>query len=190
MADLTQAERIEQGYYLASLQIMTGVSSYQTVNEIYGGRAVIKGFPASEGTGIAIEMYSKVGINANGANVEAAWDFVKFYLEQYEDNGFPLQNEKFEKQMTDAMEQKYTEDGEPIPGEWSDNFVVYAATEEDVSAVRNAIALADRECIYNDAILQIINEEADAFCKGGVTVEKAAENINNRVQLYLDEING
>lgn len=182
------SEEIADGTCLASFEFISQVADYQVIQEKYQGQAVLKGFPCSEGTGITIQLLSEIGVNAGSDQQEAAWDFLQFYLANYGSGGFSIRRPELETQLQDAMTETYDAFGERVPKAASEDAVVYAATESEVNVIRNLISQADRECTYDTVILQIISEEAGAYGGSDMTAEKIAENIQKRVQLYLDEI--
>lgn len=189
------AESIRSGIHLASLENILSVAGYQQRMQVFGGKMAVKGIPCSSGTGVAVCLYNALGINSHSEYVEGAWDFLRFYAEgnwakdDWSITGFRISRKAFEEQMERAMVQEYYE-GEPLPkGSFDDDDVpyVYAATQEEVTAVRELVALADREYACNVVISQIIDEEVGAYNSGAQTVEQTAEKVQNRVQLYLDE---
>lgn len=189
------AESIRSGIHLASLENILSVAGYQQRMQVFGGKMAVKGIPCSSGTGVAVCLYNALGISSHSEYVEGAWDFLRFYAEgnwakdDWSITGFRISRKAFEEQMERAMVQEYYE-GEPLPkGSFDDDDVpyVYAATQEEVTAVRELVALADREYACNVVISQIIDEEVGAYNSGAQTVEQTAEKVQNRVQLYLDE---
>ena len=63
----------------------------------------------------------------------------------------------------------------------------YAATAEDVEHVRYLIDHISAISTSNETIDNIIYEELDSLFAGQSTPERAAQLIQDRVQLYLDE---
>lgn len=188
-------ESIKSGTHLAAMELILSVAGYQQRMQLFGGNMAVKGIPCSSGTGVAVSLYYALGINAHSECAEGAWDFLQFYTEGSwaEDDstiiGFRIERSAFEKQLEQAMVQEYYE-GSPLPkGSFDDPDVpyVYAATQEEVAAVRELVALADRKDAYNRIISNIIDEEVGAYNSGAQTVEQTAQKIQNRVQLYLDE---
>ncbi len=187
---------LHSGEGLASLENIFQVQQYQYSNLLYDGCMVIKGFPTPEGTGVGMSLDRSLGICATG-NLQGAWDFLQFYLREYgrEDGvGFPMDRERREEEFAQAMNQEYGADGQRIPKavyEEEDGAVyIYAASPEEISALRELVGMVDREGVGNEAILDIITEEAYAYISGSLSAETAAHNCNNRVNLYLSELGG
>ena len=59
--------------------------------------------------------------------------------------------------------------------------------EEDIAFVRDAVSRADHLRYSEGELYDVMMEEATRYFSGQITAEKAAEYIQNRVQLYLDE---
>lgn len=55
--------------------------------------------------------------------------------------------------------------------------------------LRKVIALADRRAFdITPVIIGIVEEEVSGYYAGAATAEQTAQKIQNRVQLYLDEL--
>lgn len=188
-------ESIKSGTHLAAMETILSVAAYQQRMQLFGGKLAVKGIPCSNGTGVAVRLYNALGINAHSKCAKGAWDFLRFYAQgDWAENdwtitGFRIDRSAFEEQLEQAMVQEYSE-GSPIPKGSFDNPdvpYVYAATQEEVAAVRELVALADRKNAYNEMISKIVNEEVGLYNSGAQTVEQTAEKVQSRVQLYLDE---
>ena len=57
----------------------------------------------------------------------------------------------------------------------------------DIDHMNAVIASADGIMSYNASIRDIITEEAETFFSGAKTAEEAAQIIQSRVRLYLEE---
>lgn len=184
-------EGIIGGYYLAEIGSINSIEDYMLKNAIYGGSLAVKGFPTGEGTGVSIQLLDQLGISSKSASQQGAWDFVSFYLQEYSGKGFPIRQNALDDMFAASMQEEISE-GEKVPkvyctyGE-GEKVVIYAATQEDVEAVRQMIDSADRCASYNTTLMLIIEEEAQSYNKGDATAKQAAQRINNRVQIYLDE---
>lgn len=188
---------IGQGEILISAGIIFNVADYQVQKELYGDDITFIGYPVLSGSGTAV-CYSgtEIAINADSEQREQAWDFVKFYIENgYNGLGFPVAVEQLKAFMENAMKQDIVDDQEggqyELPkGTYSDEDTyveVFAASQEEVDKVWALIETVNGTFDYNIDILNIINEEAEAYFSGMKTVSETAETIQNRVQLYLQE---
>lgn len=192
------SEQIRNREQVLTVGMISSVADYQIQKGLYGGDLAFIGYPTVEGTGTAVDYRaSAVAINAGKEDLAGAWAFVKFYLlEGYDGQGFPMVKEEFEQAMKDAMEDDFTEtEGgggtERVPKDYysdgSREIAAYAATAEEVEAVRELVERAENRFEYHPAIQNIINEEAQGYLSGQVDLDKTVEKIQNRVSLLLQE---
>ena len=64
---------------------------------------------------------------------------------------------------------------------------LYAVTQEEADGIRQIISRIDGIYDENNILMQIILEEVDSYFAGQKSVDEAADIIQNRVQLYLNE---
>lgn len=193
----TWQEQIRNREVVMTVGLISGVSDYQIQNELFGGDAAFIGYPVAEGRGTAIAFLdSDVAVNARKEDPAGAWEFVKFYLLQgYDGQGFPVLKEQFEQAMAAAMTEDYgmAEDGrtERIPKDsyhtGKEYIFIYAATQDDVDAVKALVESAEKKCEIYLTIQNIINEEAEGYFSGQVDLDRTADKIQNRVSLLLQE---
>ena len=191
------SERIRNREVVMSVGIISSVTDYQIQNELYGGNASFVGYPVAEGSGTAVAFRADaVAINARKEDQRGAWEFVKFYLlHGYDGQGFPIIQKQFDRVLEDAMVENYdvSEDGhekkqpKDYYNDGGEPISVYAATQEDVDAVRRLVESAGTRRGWNSVIQNIINEEAEGYFSGQVDIDSTVKKIRNRVQLYLDE---
>lgn len=190
------SQGIAEGEILMSIGVISSVADYQLQSKLYGGELTFIGYPTASGSGTAIGYRgSQLAISNYSDEKEAAWEFVKYYVQNgYDGQGFPILKDRFDEAMEKAQQKDMgTEDGvtyELPKGYFSDGnqyFEVFCATPYDVEAIRNLVAAADNRYKYNTDVLAIINEEAGAYFTDRKPVDEVAEIIQNRVKLYLDE---
>lgn len=167
------------------------------------------GYPSSVSNGVLIVGYDAVCISASSPNKEAAWSFIETLLTEealeHADNthGIPIRISTFEKELEEAMEPDYVYDGNGEilldengnPRQKSHYYAffgditieVYAVTQEEADSIRQTISRIDGRYEYNDALMEIITEEIAPYFAGQKSVDEAAEVIQNRVQLYMNE---
>lgn len=175
-------EKYENANQEVRFGFITSVLGYHTYDIIYDERAQSMGFPTTKGSGVAVLLYDQLGISNFSDNKEAAWDFVKFYLEERGcDYAFPILQEQLYKTYEDAKVPVSALD------QYSLKTYTYAATNADVQAVVDLIAQADREYHYNVAYTNILEEEVVSYYKGEISVEEAAARMEERMNEYLVE---
>ena len=116
---------------------------------------------------------------AAGGNTEAARKFMEFiFLESSEGEKnaryFPVNSAALEAYLTPVREEDQPEE-------------VFEETKKTFAAVRALVINADHYGYFENALTEIITEEVTNCLSGNITAAKAAEYIQNRVQLYLDE---
>ena len=191
-------EDVREGRKLMTIGIIFNVASYQIEKEIYGGELGFIGCPTASGSGTAVSFRGdNLSVNARSDKQQEAWQFVKYYLMNgYEDGqGLPVLKEEFDRSLERAMEDDYLIDefGNSYrmqKGSWyvgSDGISVYAATQEDVDAVRALVETAQNRYDYHTVLLNIIEEEAAAYFAGQKSVDDVAKIIQSKASLYLQE---
>lgn len=171
-------ERFYQKEVLVYRTTVSSLDSYQDAVAEMGEISEWIGYPTVNRVPYN-EMISNtpLGINHASDAKEGAWAFLEFLLsEKYQDRktGFPVRQDSFE---------KYLEQTEMFNG-----IVQIKLTEEDKEILQTIIEHAywmQAKTPYD--ISHIIYEEAGAVFAGDKTSEEAAEIIQRRVQLYIQE---
>lgn len=191
------------------LLMQTGLSSvqeYQMYNGLFGEKVSYIGYPNSERKGNLIQPTGgSVALNAKSKHKDGAWEFIKKLLsEEYQQGlvtghggwGFPVKKSALDKQFELDMTPDYYEDenGEKVEQaktSWGyDDFSmeIYAATQEEIDAVRTIIESAEKTAgSVNEELTNIITEETAPFFKGQKTAQETADIIQNRIQIYVRE---
>lgn len=68
----------------------------------------------------------------------------------------------------------------------SDDYPV-TMTEDDIEALLRIIKEIDSTTLFDDTILEIIQNESRKYFKGYMTADEAARRIQSKVSLYLSE---
>lgn len=186
---------------------ISSVQEYQMMNGLFGEAVSFVGYPNSDRKGNLIQPASgSMAINAKGENKEGAWNFIKTILsDEYQNSlveahttwGFPVKKSALDKQFENDMTPTYYENGED--GEkieqpkttwgWDDfEMEIYAATQEEVDAVKAIIASAERTAgSVNEELTNIITEETAPYFKGQKNAQETADIIQSRIQIYVKE---
>lgn len=192
--------KIQSGRLLLQEIGISNMETYQMNALMYGEPITFIGFPTNGGTGSYISPATSLGINSKAKSKEGAWEFLRtFLLEDYQKNNirwnFPSLRSALDAQFEDAMEQEYYEDinGEKVKQPkttWSyDDWEaeIYAATQEEVDAVKQLIEIVDGVMTNNEEINNIIREEAAAFFEGQKSAKDVADVVQSRVKIYVNE---
>lgn len=158
-----------------------------------------------DGCHIGINSNYTMAINANSANKEGAWQFINFLLgedaQSFDSFYIPVNRKVFDSWLNAQLEE-VSGGKEKVIGVIHEDIVggkvqissttnVYTAediTEEKAAEYTQAMEEARPYPIRTIPILTIIREEAADYFNGSKTAEEVTALINNRVQLYLDEI--
>lgn len=182
-------------------------TSWQVVEKMFGEPVKAIGFPSSGESGVKVEAYSLVCMNAASKNKEVCWSFLESRLaEDYNGMfswGFPIKKADFEKNFAEEMVQQYQTDanGEPLLDEkgepikiskgsygWQDfEIELFAATEEEKENIWNLINRIDGVRNRNDALMDIVSEEAAPFFNGQKSLEEVVDIIQSRAKIYVNE---
>ena len=193
--------KIQSGQLLLMATSFSSVQDYQMYLAMFQEPITTIGYPCTSGTGSSVSGQFSYAISAKSGNKDAAWEFLRSFLvpEYYENEshiwGFPTSISAFDKQMEKDMEAEYYEDenGEQVEvskGGWGwDDFHVdlYAATQEQVDQIRELINNCDRIGSSDSQLNNIISEEAAPFFEGQKSAQEAADIIQSRVQVYVNE---
>ena len=194
--DVIRAMR--SGEILLTLGVISSPEDCTLARRMQDGPVEYLGCPAADGEveTAVVPIGGSLAINAKSEHPDGAWDFVKYYLFHYAGVGMSVVKDRFERQMENAAkENMITMDGFTFPEVKKSYFErksgimieVMRAEPKDVQTVRDMVNGKLRSYVYNNAILDIISEEADAYLAGGRTLDDACKIIQERVTLYIRE---
>ncbi|MCL2367946.1 MAG: hypothetical protein FWC72_03025 [Oscillospiraceae bacterium] len=158
------------------------------------GEVRVLGIPTGQGGIHVLRPGSGMGINAQTAHSDAAWDFLRRFLlpEAGVVSGFPIRQDLFEAHIERAMSPTLTEGGMEIPRQiWmGDGLTIeyYAMTAEMAAQLREIIEAAIPAGRFDPGLWDIVLEALSAFFAGDHTAEDTARILQNRVQTYLSEL--
>ena len=165
----------------------------------FDGPIVYKGLPSDEGSGSAFTANLQLGITTACTEPDAAWQFLRtLLLPEFQNaltDGFttylPLRRDSLERLA--GKYQKPRTNGVAVPaylGQPTQAQLEYfgrALTQEETDAILELIETTDTLFQYDGTVMDILMEESLNYYNGQCTAEAAAQYIQNRVQLYLDE---
>ena len=138
------------------------------------------GWPTPDGSGGSdIHLLGSLGVMADTAHKDACWQFVKYmimhpgynYDMEVRNQGFPL--------YIPAMPEN--------PETLTDPNRLFEPLQSDADAFRALAAQCTTMSFYDDAVMDIILEEAQELLAGNVTAAETAKNIQERASLYMLE---
>lgn len=169
---------------LAQLQVIQNPLVLQTISVNYGQPFTFIGFPTEGGSGSFFQCTTlHLGISSASDKKGLAWEFVRQALTaEYQRSlaerwYLSVRSDVMEEQLRGEIALALPEDEENEP-----------LDETLMEQYRRLVAQPLVFIGYNEQITGIILEEGEACFAGQRTVEEAAERIQNRVTLYLSEI--
>ena len=169
------------------------LESYHMEHEVTFGNADITlcGIGCDGGSLI---MTSGIAVSAQSKEKQAAWEFIKFNLQEDQQyfgseapvSGFPI-NRKALKQM--LADDTIPHDEHHRASRQMDGVEVEygAATQEELAFFQNYLDSLHTSSLDDTKITAIVQEEAGKYFAGDCTAEDAAKAIQGRVSVYLAE---
>lgn len=166
-------------------------------NVIFPGHPVV--VKKSEQTGaVAYPADGLLTMNRNSLHKEGVWQFMKYCLSeqvQQQATGIPMLRRVSEERLADALTPEYTlADGVEVPKvrsyvrfEGEPPVELTVATAEDAAVFRILIENVRRSRIIEEALYNIVLEEAEMFFARDRTAEETANVIQSRVSMYVGE---
>ncbi len=176
---------------------VSGLNNY--INGYFGEPVSFVGFPTESGKGSYIEPdYNTFALSARSKNLDGAWDFVRYYLTdeyQKETGNMPVNKALFLEKAQEALQRPYYIDYDTKEKvEYDDTFWMNGEkiklppmNQEQIDQATEFIQSVDRRGYNNSDILNIINEEVEAFYSGQKSAQDVADVIQRRAQLFVDE---
>ncbi len=206
--------RIAAGRQLLASDYLYDFQTIQVDRFIFGGEIAFVGYPREDG-GVGSSFVTEDGLamSASCADKEGAWTFLRQTLlpESGEDGsfyfsgwGFPVNRQDFDRMAEDAMTPEYIldENGAPVLDEngepmeysqggwgWGDGsyFEAYATSQEEYDQFMALYEAIDTLYTYDESVYAIVLEVAQRYFNGDITVEMAADQIQSRVKIYVNE---
>ncbi|MBD5498600.1 MAG: extracellular solute-binding protein [Lachnospiraceae bacterium] len=146
----------------------------------------LAGYPSEEGMVNGLWLDS-VAINADSANKEGAWQFIRFLLEEENQKlvtDMPVHvgalEGSVEEYLYDYYNNTMTSDG---------GYIIRPELPEGIEEkFWECLANAKPESYRTEQVLAIIEEEAELYFTGDKSIEEISAVIENRVKLYLAEM--
>lgn len=197
------AVNLQSGKQLLSAVWLANVYDYVMYREVFQEDISFIGYPVNSGCGFRImptRTFAMIS-TADDKKKEGAWQFIRtFLLKDYQDNigviyGFPVMESALEGDYQEAMTPEYTvdENGNQVEApKFSSIFSsmaidIYSLTQEDVDGLNSLIRKVDKLYQFDEQIGNIVMEEAESYFAGAKTAQEAADIIQSRIHLYVNE---
>lgn len=197
---LTEAEKLYKKEQLVLKSTIYSPWAYVEFREAFGEFGELVGYPTTEGEP-AYQLYAEymLGINSASECKEGAWSFLEFWLgEEMQRNTyhFPARKDVFEEMLAQDASPRDTEKG--MVEELCTRFNFYTGekfagflrlNDEDRNAVRYMVEHAGYgNAMEQEMIRVVLFEELQAYFAGDKTIEVVTDIIQNRITLYLSEL--
>ena len=147
-----------------------------------GSDVALVGYPADSGSNLVCSPRNIFAIAESSENKEAAWEFVEFMLsESFREQEIPVSKSWIEQRIQEQMA--------PLSNSWyADLIEMTPLTEEGAEAFRELLQRPMVLSYYDPLIFNIILEESGAYFAGQKSVDATAKIIQDRVQVYLNQM--
>jgi len=157
----------------------------------YCGNAVTLGFP-SVNNGIAVSPYLNLGMSANSESKDGVWRFFEYLLsDEYQSDlrkALPLKKNVLNARLESLIEKA---SGTSRVMGFDENTLVEIPCSPPSSVQKEeALRILSRiDCVdyCDNELYDLALREATPFFEGGISAEKAAENMQSKVSIYLSE---
>ena len=167
--------------YAAAYETVLSVYHITRYRNYYNGNLRFLGLPGGGGEYHVIKPEVKVGISSSGSQKEGAWEFVRTLLTEEHQMScmmLPIHKRAFDKVTQAAMEGKSV---------WTWIYEDGKATNEDVELTKQLLNSAAYVENDNQTLESLILEEAREYFSGARSALEAAERIQSRASLYINE---
>lgn len=183
---------------LLSFMYLSNFSSYNFEKKgTYGEDITLIGFPVKEGNGAALASNMELAMSSRSKHKDGVWQFMRYFLtDAYQEQVYqwPVSMKQLDRLAEEAMknptyedengnmvevEQTYTVNGVEVP--------ITPMTREETDELIAYIRTVDQVFTYNEALLNIVSEEAAPYFAGQKNVKEVADIIQSRVQIYVNE---
>ena len=192
-------EQLRQGKVLLDQTVLDSFSGYNYLKKAFFGEDITMiGFPSENKKGSAIGANIKLSMSSKSKNKDGVWQFLRYFLtEEYQEKdnyGWPLSLKQAELMAQKAQKKPTYEDENGNLVEYDEiyningvDIVIEPMTQEEVEEVLGFIQSVDQLYTNNQALIDIISEEAAPYFAGQKNVKEVVDIIQNRVQIYVSE---
>lgn len=196
---MNQETQWREGRVVLQQMYLDSFSSYNHTKKVtFGEDITLIGFPVQEGNGAALLANMELAMMSKSSAKEGAWEFLRIFLtEEYQKTltyGIPLRLDRARELMAEAMKRPSFENENGEIEEYDDVYmiggielVVTPMTKQEADELMEYLYSVDQIFSYNEELVSIVQEEAEAFFAGQKTAENTAEIIQSRVEIYVNE---
>ena len=167
--------------YAAAYQAVLSIYHITQYRDYYHGNLEVLGLPGGSGGYQALIPEVRIGISSASQKKEGAWEFVRTLLSEEHQKSctmLPIHKGAFETVMQAAIDGKST---------WKWLYEKGKATKEDAELTKMLLSSADYVANGNQILENLVLAEAQEYFSGASSAQEAAEKMQNRVTLYINE---
>ncbi|MBE6841306.1 MAG: extracellular solute-binding protein [Ruminococcus sp.] len=195
ISDPSDNMEFRNGSCSLSIENIIGFRYYNIFEKaIVGEDIALRGISADGANDFSIGYVNTFSVFKDSENKDIAWEIIReFLLDEYQDShaltelstGFPVKKSSVDKAVdfaqdtSDEMLQQWIINDELIN--------IGTISDETVENLLSKIESATLEYKVDATVLSIIQSESVAFFEGDTDVDKTAEAIQNKVNLYINE---
>lgn len=164
----------------------------------YGEEVAFVGFPGNGETTGVIYPYVQMAISEDCEHPDEAWQFMRqFYTYEGQkamDYGIPVNVKAMDELLAQAQQKPFWIDENGDKVEYDETYwlgdreiIIEPLSAERAQEIKEYVLSVDEIYYYDSYIIDIILEEAAPFFEGQKSAEQAAEIIQSRVQIYVNE---
>lgn len=210
--EIDLVEYIQEGK-LPAYNTLLGYRDIQGAEALYQSEMESIGYPTDSGNG-STTFYSNCLLSMTSFSdcKDGVWEFIKFCLSEKQQNKkyddvlkyftdiYPVNRNSYEYFAQVEIDTGFIfirdENGEiiqilphdPYTGGINDfDYTYNAPTAEDMEAIKEIIEGIDTKIVYDNEVWPIIEEEIDPYFNSDADPWQVAENIQNRVSLFVSE---
>ncbi|MCL2663511.1 MAG: extracellular solute-binding protein [Oscillospiraceae bacterium] len=197
---VSEEELIMTGRQLMQQSWISGFQQIQSSLRMFGGDIVFKGFPTESRNGNSFNLGTSLAITTSSVDKDGAWEFMRTFLtpDWQRENitwMFPLNQTVFDEMVVEAMTEREVPDWDmPIPrdsaiampdmpGMGFDAPLTQAQVNQVLTLIDSITGITD----YNQALMEIIQEDATNFFNGRSSAQDTARVIQSRVSRLIAE---
>jgi ABC-type glycerol-3-phosphate transport system substrate-binding protein len=162
-----------------------------TMKFFLGGDVSFAGFSAQNGCACTAEPNMALGITEKCGNKQAAWEFLRMFLSddvqrELKTFGVPMRISAYNKFVEEEYIAK-TPAGEQSLMVGDTALTAVIQPEKSAAQFRSLLENVQVSSKVDEAVYDIVSEEAAAYFAGARTAAETAKLIQNRVNIYLSE---
>ncbi len=178
--------------------------SVELYEKMFGDDITFIGYPNKDKEGSYFNFNTTMGVYSKSDVKEGAWEFIRsFMTKEYQGkqvgkgmmSGNPTRQDCFDMMMkAKTTTEEYTDEfGQkimPLDSSWGwDDLEVKIVplTDKEAQLYKDLVNNTKKSGGYNNALMEIITEEAKAYFAGEKSLDETADIIQNRIKTYVNE---